>query len=162
MAARRVAYRNMTTELTSTSDYDDAREGAIDAAEALYGACSNVVKQVTNAWAAVGVGATFGTCVPPLSAYISGLTSGQTNTSYRFNAVVSGTGSMTYRWYVGGVQVGTGSYINRSFATEGTYQIKLVVSDTYGQSRTDYHYITIGGDCNGDPILQKVIDCPML
>ena len=160
VAAARVAYRNMTSELTATSDYDDAREGAIDAAEAIYGACSNVVKQVTNAWAAVGVGGTFGTCVPPLSAYISGVTSGYPNSSYRFSAVVNGTGPFTYRWYVGSTQVGTGSSIYRSFSTTGTHTLRLTVSDTFGQSRTDYHYVSIstggGGGCD-DPILQKAI-----
>jgi Zn-dependent metalloprotease len=42
--------------LTPNADYAAARLAAINAAETLYGACSNEVIQVTNAWFAVGVG----------------------------------------------------------------------------------------------------------
>ena len=158
-AARRVAYRNMTVELFAGADYDDAREGAIDAAEALYGACSNVVEQVTNAWAAVGVGGTFGNCVPPLSVYISGPYSGQTYTYYTFNAVVSGGVSpFTYQWYVNGVYAGSGSSLGRSFSSDGFYQIQVRVTDNAGQVRTYYHSINIGDGCDG-PILQQAKRC---
>ncbi len=158
-AARRVAFRNMTIELFAGADYDDAREGAIDAAEALYGACSNVVEQVTNAWAAVGVGGTFGNCVPPLSVYISGPYSGQTYTYYTFQAVVSGGVSpFTYQWYVDGVYAGSGSSLGRSFYSDGYYQIQVRVTDNAGQVRTYYHSISIGSGCDG-PILQPLKRC---
>ncbi len=55
-AARAIAYRNLTVYLGSNSTYADARTGSINAAIDLYGSCSNEVKQVTNAWHAVGVG----------------------------------------------------------------------------------------------------------
>lgn len=54
--ASAIAFRNMVLKLGPNSDYDDARAGAIEAAEDLYGLCSDQVKQVTNAWYAVGVG----------------------------------------------------------------------------------------------------------
>lgn len=54
--ARTIAYDNLTAQLGVNSDFSDARTGAIAAAIARYGACSNEVKQVTNAWYAVGVG----------------------------------------------------------------------------------------------------------
>ncbi|MES2621637.1 MAG: M4 family metallopeptidase [Bacteroidota bacterium] len=54
--AEDIAYRNLTVYLGVNSTFADARDGAIDAAIDLYGACSNEVKQVTNAWYAVGVG----------------------------------------------------------------------------------------------------------
>ncbi|RMG56992.1 MAG: T9SS C-terminal target domain-containing protein [Bacteroidetes bacterium] len=55
-AAARITYRNLTVYMQSRSNYQDARLGAIQAAIDLYGACSNEVAQVKNAWAAVGVG----------------------------------------------------------------------------------------------------------
>ena len=58
-AASAIASRNLINYLTSTSNYSDARTNAIQAAIDLYGACSNEVKQTTNAWYAVGVGAQF-------------------------------------------------------------------------------------------------------
>jgi len=53
---RSIAYRNNTVKLTSGSNYAAARAGAIDAAEDLFGSCSDFVIQVKNAWYACGVG----------------------------------------------------------------------------------------------------------
>jgi hypothetical protein len=46
----------MTNVLFSSSQYSDAREGAIAAAALYYGECSNEYIQTVNAWHAVGVG----------------------------------------------------------------------------------------------------------
>lgn len=54
--AAAVAYRTLTTYLTSTSTYANTRTYSLQAAADLYGAGSNEVTQVTNAWNAVGVG----------------------------------------------------------------------------------------------------------
>jgi Zn-dependent metalloprotease len=54
--AAAIAYRNLSVYLTQSSEYIDARNGAIQAAEDLYGACSNAVIETSKAWAAVGVG----------------------------------------------------------------------------------------------------------
>jgi len=54
--ASRIAYRNLTVYLTSSSTFNDARNGAIQAAADLYGNGSNEMTQVANAWHAVGVG----------------------------------------------------------------------------------------------------------
>lgn len=54
--AAAIAYRTLTTYLTSSSVYADARTYSIQSAADLYGASSNEVTQTTNAWNAVGVG----------------------------------------------------------------------------------------------------------
>lgn len=54
--AAAIAYRTLTTYLISTSTYANARTYSLQAAADLYGAGSNEVTQVTNAWNAVGVG----------------------------------------------------------------------------------------------------------
>jgi hypothetical protein len=51
-----IAYRNLAYYLTPSSQFIDARLGAVISAEDLYGTCSNEVQQVINAWYAVGVG----------------------------------------------------------------------------------------------------------
>ncbi|RLJ33935.1 putative secreted protein (Por secretion system target) [Chryseobacterium sp. 7] len=51
-----IAYRTLTTYLTSSSTYANTRTYSIQAATDLYGATSNEVTQVKNAWNAVGVG----------------------------------------------------------------------------------------------------------
>ncbi|MCC2545709.1 M4 family metallopeptidase [Hymenobacter sp. BT175] len=52
---QRIAYLTELS-LTSNSDYAAARTASINAAQTLFGACSNEVQQVTNAWFGVGVG----------------------------------------------------------------------------------------------------------
>lgn len=51
-----IAYRTLTTYLTSSSSFATARTYSLQAAADLYGAGSNEVTQTTNAWNAVGVG----------------------------------------------------------------------------------------------------------
>ncbi len=51
-----IAYRNLVYYITSTSQYADARQGSIFAAEDIFGSCSQEVYQTANAWYAVGVG----------------------------------------------------------------------------------------------------------
>ena len=54
--AAAIAYRTLVTYLSSSSTYLNARTYSLQAAADLYGAGSNEVTQVTNAWNAVGVG----------------------------------------------------------------------------------------------------------
>ncbi len=54
--AAAIAYRTLTTYLTSSSTYANTEQYSLQAAADLYGAGSNEVTQVTNAWNAVGVG----------------------------------------------------------------------------------------------------------
>ena len=54
--AAAIAYRTLTTYLSSSSTFLNARTYSLQAAADLYGAGSAEVTQVTNAWNAVGVG----------------------------------------------------------------------------------------------------------
>ncbi|NND95134.1 MAG: T9SS type A sorting domain-containing protein [Flavobacteriales bacterium] len=54
--AAAIAYRNLSTYLMPGSGYSDARQGSIQAAEDLYGSCSDEVLAVASAWYAVGIG----------------------------------------------------------------------------------------------------------
>ncbi len=56
----KVWYRAMASYFTSSTTFAGARQGTIQAATDLYGAGSSQVASVTNAWAAVGVGAASG------------------------------------------------------------------------------------------------------
>lgn len=53
--ANDIAYTNLSSYLTSSSEYIDACYGSLDAARALYGETSSEAKQVERAWFAVGV-----------------------------------------------------------------------------------------------------------
>lgn len=54
--AAAIAFRNLRYYLVQLSIYKDAREGSLQAAEDLYGICSNPVIENAKAWYAVGVG----------------------------------------------------------------------------------------------------------
>lgn len=54
--AAQIAYRTLTTYLTSASTFANARTYSLQSAADLYGAGSAEVTQTTNAWNAVGVG----------------------------------------------------------------------------------------------------------
>jgi hypothetical protein len=133
-AASAIAFRNMTVKLSQNSDYAAARAGAIEAAEDLYGACSNAVKQVTNAWYAVGVGEPY--CEALLS---SPLKPGGFNISCNGGAdgeidlTLLGTGPFTILWDDGPVVE------DRTGLTVGTYGV--LIEDATGC--TDYASITL-------------------
>ncbi|OGX86180.1 hypothetical protein BEN47_01070 [Hymenobacter lapidarius] len=58
-ASAKIAYRTLSVYLTSSSTYSNCRSASIQAAKDLYGAGSTAEQSVTNAWAAVGVGAKY-------------------------------------------------------------------------------------------------------
>ncbi len=86
--AAKIAYRNLTVYLSSSSTYADARAGAIQAAVDLYGAGSPELIATTNAWYAVGVGGSY--CV----GCISYCTSAGSNATYEWIKTVT-VGSFT-------------------------------------------------------------------
>ena len=53
--ARKIAWRTLTRYLYGSADYNDARNGSIDAAADLYGENSVEKREVTKAWCAVGL-----------------------------------------------------------------------------------------------------------
>jgi len=53
--AEQIAYRNLSTYLTPTSEYEDARLGSMYSAIDLYGVNSQQIQSVVEAWNAVGV-----------------------------------------------------------------------------------------------------------
>ncbi len=59
-----ITYLNLSTFIQNGSQYADARQGAINAARIIFGACSFEEIQTTNAWSACGVGPLFtGPCL---------------------------------------------------------------------------------------------------
>ena len=107
--AAAIAYRNLTTYLTSLSGYYDARAGSIQAAIDLYGANSFEVAQVISAWYAVGVGSNYSAYSP----FVSFNNKDFSNLNY-------GTGNNDYRLY-SGIEFGANVYAlgsNYGYATD--------------------------------------------
>jgi Zn-dependent metalloprotease len=96
--AGQIIYRSNATYLTSTSKYADWRTACINAATDLYGAASDEVNQVKNAWYAVGVG-TAGTtgCTPSVPTGLASTAISPTSTTVSW-AAVAGAVSYTLDW----------------------------------------------------------------
>jgi Zn-dependent metalloprotease len=119
--ARTIAYDNLTAQLGVNSDFSDARTGAIAAAVARYGACSNEVKQVTNAWYAVGVGDPYVEVDLFSKTHVS--CNGDADGLIYLN--VDGTSPFTYAW-----SHGLPATKNQSGLSGGTYTV--TVTDATG------------------------------
>ncbi len=93
--ADQIIYRSNTTYLVPTSQYADWRTACINAATDLYGATSNEVIQVENAWYAVGVGTAGGggggTCNTPAGLASSSITNTSATVSW-----AAATGALSY------------------------------------------------------------------
>lgn len=114
--ASKIAYRNLTVYLSSSSVYADARIGAIQAAIDLFGAGSPEVIATTNAWYAVGVGCNYdGTQCPPVF-------------------YCNSQGNSQVDEWIGKVQIG--SFINTSGASPYTFFSTLPVSLNIGQANS--------------------------
>jgi bacillolysin len=76
--AAKITFRMESVYMTASSTYANARTYSIQAATDLFGATSTQTQSVTNAWAAVGVGAAYGgTTPPPTSTYCTSKGSSQ-------------------------------------------------------------------------------------
>ncbi|UOQ98754.1 M4 family metallopeptidase [Hymenobacter sp. 5317J-9] len=121
-AAAKITYRMESVYMTASSTYAQARTYAIQAATDLYGAGSAQVIAVTNAWYAVGVGASYtggGTTPPPTTTYCT----------------IKGT-SQSYEW-IDLVQLGS---INRTSGKDAGYYNGTALSTTVtaGSAQTVY------------------------
>ncbi|GAA4034877.1 hypothetical protein GCM10022409_19200 [Hymenobacter glaciei] len=86
-AAAKITYRMESVYMIPNSTFAQARTYSIQAATDLYGATSQQVQSVTNAWYAVGVGAAYsGTPTPVPSSYC---TSQSSTVAYEYLAQVS-------------------------------------------------------------------------
>lgn len=93
-----IIYLMQSAYLTSTSDYSDARDGAIQAAVDLFGICSQQEQSVTNAFHAVGVGDTFQAKVPSITSQPSSSITVAENGAV--NLSITATDYSTIQWIV--------------------------------------------------------------
>lgn len=141
-SAGAIAYRNNAFYLTPNSKYIDSRFYSIQAAKDLYGKCSDAVKQTTNAWYAVNVGAAFDTLVKA-DFYANPLIICSKNDSAAFYNASSL--SATYTWNFGDGQTSTLENPKHRYANYGTYNVKLSITGCNGgqDSVTKTAYIQV-------------------
>jgi len=158
--AAKIAYWNLCYYLTPLSDYDDAREGSINAATSLYGLCSYEYIQVMNTWAFETVGDPAPNPCVPTSVYITGptkLNMGQPGTWVAHPS--GGTGTYSYEWYVDYGSGWGGPYgTQSSFSTmmPDVEAMNLRVDVTSGSQQASDEHLVICRDCFGPMKSMKV------
>ncbi len=127
--AARIAFRNLTVYLVSTSQYMDARTYAIQSAEDLFGACTPQVQATTDAWYACGVGG-------PYSPVVAATFTPDITSSCSLPANVTFTNTSTNAtnavWNFGDNTTSTQFSPTHTYNTAGTYNVQLVVSSACG------------------------------
>jgi len=123
--AQQIWYRLDAVYLTPSSGYANARAYSIQAAIDIYGACTNEVIQLTNAWYAVGVGNAFiagvtSDFVAPVTVFCSiPATVNFTNTS---------NNAGTFIWDFGDGFSSTASNPTHVYNTYGHYTVSLIAN----------------------------------
>lgn len=140
--AEQIAYRNLTQYLTPSSNYADAREGAILSAMDLFGLCSNEVKQVVNAWYAVGVGDAYPNAPKPSF-------SAKETSFCKLPAVAEFQNKSidfsSQKWFFGDGTSSTEMHPVHEYKKPGQYTVVLEVTGcTSGAAKdSQYRYITV-------------------
>jgi len=137
--AAQIAYRNLTVYLTSTSNFFDARNGAIQAAEDLFGVGSTEANATIAAWAAVGVNTSSSSDIIPPTVPLN-LVAGSTVTEYNvdltWNASTDNIGVVGYNIYRNGSVIATSPNTNHTvddyMPNNTLYNFEVVAFDVAG------------------------------
>lgn len=131
--AEKIAYRNLTVYLTSSSKYADARFYSIRAAVDLYGNCSKEVIAVTNAWYACNVGPKYDSGFVKADFTADTIVCSISNI-VKYNNLSSN--AVSYKW-----DFGDGNFSNtfnptHQYSAYGNYNVKLVAYSCF-QNKSD-------------------------
>lgn len=152
-AAEQIIYRTETVYLTATSKYADWRTACINAATDLYGASSNQVTQVQNAWYAVGIGTAGGGggCNTPTGLASSSITSSSATVSW---TAVSGATSYNLQYKtsaastwttVSGITTTSYNLTGLAASTAYNYQVQTVCASGSSAYSTASSFTTTSG-----------------
>lgn len=139
--AAKIAFKNLRDYLTPSSDYMDARRGAIQAAIDLYGYDSQEMISVVNAWYAVGVGGPYSFL--PKAEFKFKKSVCAPGSAVEF--INSSNSAFTYTWSFG--DGGTSTEMNpvHVYQNIGKYTVRLIAKNPNGNdtlTRVDYIGIT--------------------
>lgn len=140
--AAAIAFRCLTVYLNPISDFADAQFYSMRAAQDLYGDCSQEFVQTANAWQAVGIGQ--GANVPPVVNFASLMpNSCQAPATIKFEN--RSTAGDSYWWDFGDGTTSTFRDPEHTYASLGSYDVKLVVTSCTGQkdSLTRQNYVRV-------------------
>ncbi len=130
--AVQIAYKNLTTFLTPLSDYADTRFYSILAARQLFGDCSNEVRQVINAWYAVGLGAGVDSVV---KAAFTATKSTSCSIPLEVKFYNNSLNGLSYIWDFGDGQTSAQMNPQHTYNTFGNFNVKLIVNACNGLTK---------------------------
>ena len=152
--AMEIVYRSLTVYHTSTSTFADARNYSIQAAEDLFGQCTQEVISVINAWHAVGVGSSFVNSNPEAGFYADQVFSCYLPVTINF--VDISNNAVTYKWYFGDGDSSDVAFPSHTYTAPGTYTVTQIVTGT-SCSNPDtmelVNYITVSASGGPSPSL---------
>lgn len=125
-SAAKIAFRALTVYYIPSTNYANARLLTIQAAKDLFGACSNEVIQTTNAWHAVGVGATYS--VAPINPNFNAPTTTYCNLPATVNFNNTTANGMSYVWDFGDNSTSTATNAVHTYTAGGTYTVQLTAT----------------------------------
>ncbi|KIE24948.1 peptidase M4 [Streptomyces sp. MUSC 125] len=163
-AALQIWYKALTTYMTSSTNYADARAAALSAAADLYGTNSTQYAGVGNAFAGINVGSHI---TPPSSGVTVTNPGSQSSTvgtavALQIQASSSNSGALTYSasGLPSGLSISSSSgLISGTPTTAGTYTTTVTVSDSTGATGTATFTWTVsssgGGGCGSAQLLNN-------
>jgi Zn-dependent metalloprotease len=143
--AAKIAFRNLTIYLTSSSTYAIARTNSLKAAKDLYGECSPEYISTGDAWNAVGVGDKVTGCqVAPVTDFSADKTTSCDGTIQFTDKSTSSPTS--WAWDFGDGQTSTIQNPSHTYTAAGSYTVKLKATNAFGNDdeiKTSYVTITM-------------------
>ena len=139
-----IVWQMQTNYLTSTSDYADARTGAIQAATDLFGDCSQQLKSVTNAFHAVGVGDAYVEVLPTITTQPENTTVEANNGTAQFTVVAENYD--TIAWEESGDGGDTWFTISDNSSYSGSTTTTLSISNV-PETNDLYYRATLSNNC---------------
>ncbi|MGW1713492.1 M4 family metallopeptidase [Streptomyces sp. NPDC002156] len=161
-AALQIWYRALTTYMTSSTTYAQARTAALNAAADLYGSSSAQYAGVGNAFAGVNVGSHITVPTTGVTVTNPGSRSSTVGTAVSLQITASSTnsGSLTYAatGLPTGLSIGSSTgIISGTPTTAGTYSSTVTVTDSTGATGTASFTWTVsatgGGSCTSAQLL---------
>lgn len=133
--AAKIAYRNLNTYLTPSSEYLDARFYSLQAAVDIFGACSPQVQSTGDAWYAVGIGTPYQAVVTTDFEYSNPIFC-EPDTVYFYNY---SSNSAASHWNFGDGSTSTANtpVVAHYYSNYGIYDVQLITS---------------GGSCGSDTL----------
>lgn len=121
--AGQIAFRTLTVYLVPSSQYSDTRFYSILSATDLYGACSQPVQSVTDAFYAVGVGAAY---IPGVQAEFTADLTSFCDYPATVNFTNQSNNAVSYFWDFGDGSTSSAINPSHTYNSFGTFDVKLV------------------------------------